>query len=160
VDANFALLTIRSDHGITEFYVDATFAIRPIDWQLELDQASLSFMWTPTLPDWQLDLDQGVTDFYVDANFAIRPIDWQLQLDQGITEFYVDATFAIGPIDWQFELDQGVTKFYVDANFAWLAIRLRPGERHWFSRGGQLCPQINRLAIRIRLGHHWESTGN
>ena len=46
----------------------------------------------PTLPDWQLDLDQGVIDFHVDANFAIRPIGWQLELDQGITEFYVDAT--------------------------------------------------------------------
>jgi hypothetical protein len=30
--------------------VDANFAIGTIDWQLELDQASLSFTWTPTLP--------------------------------------------------------------------------------------------------------------
>ena len=34
-------------------------------------------MWMPTLPDWQLDLDQGVTDFYVDAHFAIELFDWQ-----------------------------------------------------------------------------------
>jgi nitrogen regulatory protein PII-like uncharacterized protein len=56
----------------------------------------------PTLPDLQLEIDQGITDFYMDANFAIGPFDWQLELDQDITGFYVDATLAIGPIDWQF----------------------------------------------------------
>jgi hypothetical protein len=43
--------------------VDANFAIRPVDWQLELDQ--------------------GVTEFYVDANLAIGPIDWQLEIRPG-----------------------------------------------------------------------------
>jgi hypothetical protein len=42
--------------------VDTNVAIRPIDWQLELDQ--------------------GVTDFFVDANVAIGPIGWQIELDQ------------------------------------------------------------------------------
>ena len=85
---------------------------------------------------WQLGLDQqGITELYVDANFAIVPIGWQLELDQGITEFYVDATFTIRPVDKQLELDQGVTDFHVDANFAGLAIWLRPGGHHWFSRG-------------------------
>jgi hypothetical protein len=37
--------------------VDANFAIRPIDLQLEVDQNS-------------------ITEFYVGANFAIDPIDW------------------------------------------------------------------------------------
>jgi hypothetical protein len=45
--------------------VDANFAIRPIGWQLELEQ--------------------GITEFYVDTTFAILPIDWQLELDQGVT---------------------------------------------------------------------------
>jgi len=40
--------------------VDTTFAIRPINWQLELDQ--------------------GVTEFYVDTNFAIGTIDWILEI--------------------------------------------------------------------------------
>ncbi len=61
MDANFAIRPFdwqfELDQGITEFYVDATFAIGPIDWQLDLDQLSFSFTWTPTLPDWQLDLD-------------------------------------------------------------------------------------------------------
>jgi hypothetical protein len=43
--------------------MDANFAIRPVDWQLELDQ--------------------GVTDFYMDANLAIGPIDWQLEIRPG-----------------------------------------------------------------------------
>ena len=43
--------------------MDANFAIRPVDWQLELDQ--------------------GVTEFYVDANLAIGPIDWQLEIRPG-----------------------------------------------------------------------------
>ena len=53
--------------------MDATVAIGPINWQLELDQ--------------------GIKEFYVDANFAIRPIDWQSELAQGVTdtEFYMDA---------------------------------------------------------------------
>ena len=68
-------------------------------------------MWTPTLPDWQLDLDQGITDFYVDPNFAIGPFDWQLVLGQDVTEFYVNANFAMGPIDWQLELDQASLSF-------------------------------------------------
>ena len=46
-------------------YVEANFAIGPINWQLELDQ--------------------GVTDFYMDFNFAIGPIDWQLELDLAVT---------------------------------------------------------------------------
>ena len=60
--------------------MEATFAIGPIDWPLELDQ--------------------GVTEFYVAANIAIvPPIDWQVELDQGVTDFYMDFNFAIGPID-------------------------------------------------------------
>jgi hypothetical protein len=55
------------DQDITDFYVDATVAIGPINWQFELDR--------------------GITEFYVDANFAIGPNDWQLELAQGITEF-------------------------------------------------------------------------
>ncbi len=45
--------------------MDANFAIRPIGWQLELDQ--------------------DITELYVDATLAIGPIDWQLELDQGVT---------------------------------------------------------------------------
>ncbi len=45
--------------------MDANFAIRPIGWQLELDQ--------------------GIIEFYVDATFAIGPINWQFELDQGVT---------------------------------------------------------------------------
>ena len=52
----------------------ANFAIRPIGWQLELDQ--------------------GTTDFYVGAILAIRPINWQLELDQGVNLFYVDTNVA------------------------------------------------------------------
>ena len=62
--------------------MDTTFTIKPIGWQLELDQ--------------------GVTEFYMNTNYAIVPIDWQLELDQHLT----DANVAIGPIDWQLELDQ------------------------------------------------------
>ena len=48
----------KLDQGVTDFYVDANFAIGTIDWQLYLDQ--------------------GVTEYYVDANFAVRPFIWQL----------------------------------------------------------------------------------
>ena len=47
--------------------------------------------------DWQIEVDQGVTEFDVEANIAIGPIDRKLELDQGVTEFYVDANFAIEP---------------------------------------------------------------
>jgi len=55
VEATFAIGPIdwqkKLDQGVSEFYVDANFAIGPpIDWQVELDQASLSFTWTPPLP--------------------------------------------------------------------------------------------------------------
>ena len=40
--------------------MDITFAIRPIKWQLELDQ--------------------GVTEFYVYTNFAIGTIDWIFEI--------------------------------------------------------------------------------
>ena len=49
---------MRIRPGVIEFYVDINFAIRTVNWPLELDH-------------W-------VTDFYVMANFAIGPIDWQL----------------------------------------------------------------------------------
>ena len=63
MDANFAVwLTgwqLELNQGVTEFYVDAIFHVRPF------------FVW-------QLELEQGVTDFHVDANFAIEHIVWQL----------------------------------------------------------------------------------
>ena len=31
--------------------------------------------------DWELDLDKGVAELFVDANFAIGPFVWQLELD-------------------------------------------------------------------------------
>ena len=55
--------------------MDANFAIKPINWQLEFDQ--------------------GITEFYEDVNFIIRSLNWQLELDQGVTEFYVDTTLLL-----------------------------------------------------------------
>jgi hypothetical protein len=46
---------------------------------------------------WQIEVDQGVTEFDVEANIAIGPIDRKLELDQGVTEFYMNANFAIEP---------------------------------------------------------------
>jgi hypothetical protein len=43
--------------------VDANFAIKPINWQLEFEQ--------------------GVTKFYVDINFVIRSLNWQLEISPG-----------------------------------------------------------------------------
>ena len=54
--------------------MDANFAIRPVDWQLELDQ--------------------GVTEFYVDAKFVIRSLNWQLEIRHGVTDCYVDANLC------------------------------------------------------------------
>jgi hypothetical protein len=51
-----------------------TFAIGPINWQLEFDQ--------------------GVTEFYVDTKFVIRSLNWQLEIRHGVTDFYVDANLC------------------------------------------------------------------
>ena len=56
----------KLDQGVTDFYVDANFALGTIDWQLE----------------W----DQGVTEYYTYTNFAVRPFVWQLELDQDVNE--------------------------------------------------------------------------
>jgi hypothetical protein len=50
----------KLDQGVTDFYVDANFAIGLIDWRLELEQ--------------------GITEFYVDVKFAIGPTEWQLEI--------------------------------------------------------------------------------
>jgi len=52
--------------------VDGKFVIGPIDW-LEIDQASLSYMWMLTL---QSDQSTGnYTEFYMDTNFALGTIN-------------------------------------------------------------------------------------
>jgi hypothetical protein len=54
VDANFAIRPIdwqfELDQVVTEFYVNANFAIGPFVWQIEIERVSLSLMWRPTLP--------------------------------------------------------------------------------------------------------------
>ena len=42
------------DRGVTDFYVDANFAIGPFDWQLALDQGITEFYVDATLPSDQL----------------------------------------------------------------------------------------------------------
>ena len=46
---------LELDQVVTEFYVNANFAIGPFVWQIEVDQ--------------------GITEFNVEANIAIRSID-------------------------------------------------------------------------------------
>jgi hypothetical protein len=43
--------------------------------------------------DWQLDLDKGIAELYVETDFAIGPFVWQLELDQDVTEVHVEANF-------------------------------------------------------------------
>jgi hypothetical protein len=66
---------LKLDMGVTEFYMDANFAIGPIDWQYELDQ--------------------GITEFYVDASFAVGPFVTQLELDQLSLSFTWMPTFPL-----------------------------------------------------------------
>jgi hypothetical protein len=60
--------------------------------------ASLIFTWMPTFAigpiNWQLEFDQGVTEFYVDTKFVIRSLNWQLEIRHGVTDFYVDANLC------------------------------------------------------------------
>ena len=82
-------LSVELDAGITEFYMDANFAT--------VDQST---HWTNIKPiDWQLELDQDITErgchfWQSRTNQHVAPINWQVELDQGVTEFHVEAIFA------------------------------------------------------------------